>query len=662
MKKGVKILIAIIAVVVVLGGVAAGLFFSGLFDFMKPARKTWSKQVQKALDLDGVKVTDYAEVMEEYKDMYEKPFKANFEVSANLSISELDKDVQKTINNSKIKVETSQNVKEKVGESKITLEADNSKVLDIEFVTNKDKFGVASKDLYDKYLTVSLEDLEEYLKKNNDLDSTDLPVNVDSFSELFNKASELNAYDLLYVSKDDLKSIEKTYKKAFENSIDKKAYTKKANQKVKVDGKEVSTTGYYLTLSGEDAQKLLEDLVDTTADDETLNKIIVEKVNMLMEAMGEDKISSKDVKDLLGNYSKELKESLKSLKDFEKQGVQIAVYSKLSKPVRLEVNYIEDMDDIYSGKTLLSIEYAKNKDIYRIMPDEMQSITIVDNYKKKTDKERIGSLSIKMAGVELGTIDYEIINKDDEKKVALEASISEFVAQQANLDGDIKFKIEVSAKGNYKKEPLDIYFNLEGNYGKESAKITVNGTVEYLDDISVTELKSDNSTNVLKLNSTEQAELVDKITKKASEVLPDRLKLIGVNIKAEDIYKPTNTNNNANLPLKKVTAEEALKEADETVIASRTGGEGVNKYAETLKIGFKSGKIIAAVGEVAFTDKELADKFEKTLLEDNVTRTENKFVIVTDVDEFVKSLKLEEDEISKDDIVTALKDEGYTIK
>ena len=58
----------------------------------------------------------------------------------------------------------------------------------------------------------------------------------------------------------------------------------------------------------------------------------------------------------------------------------------------------------------------------------------------------------------------------------------------------------------------------------------------------------------------------------------------------------------------------------------------------------------------------MADKFEKTLREDNVTRTGNKFVIVTDVDEFVKSLKLEEDETSKDDIVTALKDEGYTIK
>lgn len=662
MKKGVKILIAVIAVIVVLGGVVAGLFFSGLFDFMKPARKTWSKQVQKALNLDGVKITDYAEVMDEYKDMYEKPFKANFEVSADLSISELDKDVQNTINNSKIKVESAQNVKEKNSEAKITLEAKDSKVLDFEVVTNKTNFGIASKDIYDKYLTVSLEDLENYLKKNNELDTSDLPENIDSLTDLYNKASELNPYDLLYVSKDDLKTIEKTYKKVFENSIDKKAYTKKANQKVKVDGKEVGTTGYYLTLSGEDGKKLLEDLSSAFADDETLNKIIVEKTNMIMESIGEDKISSKDVADLLKKASDQIKESTKSFKDFDKQGVQIAVYSKFSKPVRLEVNYIEDMDNIYDGKTLISVEYAKNKDIYRIMPDEMQSVTIVDNYKKKTDKERIGSLSIKMAGFELGTIDYEIINKDNEKKVALDANISEFVTQQANLDGGINFKIEVSTKGNYKKEPVEVYFNFEGKYGEESAKVTVNGTIEYSDDISITELKSDNSTEVLKLNSTEQSELLDKIGKKAAEVLPERLKLIGIDVKAEDIYKPTNTSNNTNLPIKKVTAEEALKDADDIVTATRTVGEGTNKFTETLKIGFKSGKIIAAVGEVEAVDKEMADKFEKTLREDNVSRNGNKFTIVTDVDSFNKSLKLEGADISKEDIVKALKTAGYEVK
>ena len=55
MKKGVKILIAVIAVMVVLAGTFAGLFFGGIIDYMKPARKTWTKQVQKALNLDGVK-------------------------------------------------------------------------------------------------------------------------------------------------------------------------------------------------------------------------------------------------------------------------------------------------------------------------------------------------------------------------------------------------------------------------------------------------------------------------------------------------------------------------------------------------------------------------------------------------------------------------------
>jgi hypothetical protein len=663
MKKGVKILIAIIAVVVVLGGVAAGLFFTGVFDYLKPARKTWSKQVQKALDLDGVKVTDYAEVMDEYKDMYEKPSKSSFEISANLSISQLDEDIQKTINNSKIKVESSQNIKEKASEAKITLESDNSKVIDFEVVTNKDKFGVASKDLYDKYLTVSLEDLEEYVKNNNDLDAVELPSNVDSISELYGKMGDLNPYDLLYVSKDDLKSIEKTYKKVIENSIDKKAYTKKANVKVKVDGDEVSTTGYYLTLSGEDAKKLVDDLAEAVADDDTLNKLVVEKANMIMEAMGEDKISSDDVKELLNNLTAELKESAQSLKDFDNKGIQIAVYSKLSKPVRLEVNYIDDMDDIYDTKTLLSIEYAKKKDIYRIMPDEAaQSITIVDSYTKKTDKERIGSLSIKISGIEIGSIDYEIINKDNEKKIALEGSISELIAKQAGLEGGISVKIEVSAKGNYKKEPVEVYFNLEGKYGKESAKITVNGTVEYDDNVSITELNSSNSTSVLKLNETEQAKLYDEILKKASEVLPARLKLLGVNVKAEDIYNPTITN----LPVKRdeetETSDNALTGASEVITAEKENGEGTGKYTETLKISFKDGKIVAATGTVIFDDKNTADMFEEYLQEENVTRTDNKFVIVPKADAFAESLKLENTDLTKEDIVKALKDAGYTVK
>ena len=51
-----------------------------------------------------------------------------------------------------------------------------------------------------------------------------------------------------------------------------------------------------------------------------------------------------------------------------------------------------------------------------------------------------------------------------------------------------------------------------------------------------------------KLSEEESKTELDKILKKASEVLPARLKLIGIDVKAEDIYKekvevPETTNN-----------------------------------------------------------------------------------------------------------------------
>ena len=676
MKKGVKILIAVIAVIVVLGGVAAGVFFSGLFDYMKPARKTWSKQVQKALDLDGVKLTDYAEVMDEYKDLYEKTFKTNLDITADLSISKLDKDVQETINNSKIKVESAQNVKDKNSQTKITLEAKDSKVLDVEYVTNGTKFGIASKDLYDKYLTLSLEDLEDYLKKNNSLDTKNLPANVDSITDLYNNMAEINPYDLAYVSKDDLKSIQKTYKKVFEDSIDKKAYTKKANVKVKVDGKEVGTTGYYLTLSGEDATKLMEDLSNAIADDETLNKLIVDKTNIIMKAIGEDKISSDDVKELLKNLADTLKKSTSSsLKNFEKQGLQIAVYSKFSKPVRLEVNYVEDIEDIYDTKTLLSIEYAKGKDIYRIMPDEMSSITIVDKYSKKTNKERIGTLTIKMAGIDLGTIDYEIINKDSEKKIYLNANISEALAEQAKLDGDVNVKIEFSTKGNYKKEPMDVHFLLEGKYGNESAKINVDGTIDYSGDVSIEKLDSDNSTDILKLDSEKQAELINDITKKASEVLPDRLKLIGINVKAEDIYnsKKTTTTTKPTTALPTIpkiptttttttsSSANVMKDADTVITGKKELEESAIKYTEMIQVGFKGDKITAVAGIIEVEDEKTAELLAQYLDDENIKRDGKQFFVTMDVDELTDEINIDDDELTKENVKKALEKEGYKV-
>lgn len=664
MKKGIKILIAVIAVIVVLAGTAAGLFFGGIFDLMKPTRKTWTKQVQKALNLDGVKLTDYADTLEDYKDAYNKPFKANYTMTADLSISELDEEVQKTINNSKIKVEMAQDRKEKNSYAKVELESKDSKVLDVEYVANGEKLGIASKDIYDKYLSLSIADLEDYLKKSGE--DIDLPGSTKSISELYNKASEIDAYQLLYISKDDLKDIQKTYKDVFKKSIDKKCWTKKANVKVDVDGKDVRATGYYLTLSNEDAKKLIEDLSDTIADDDTIAKIIVEKYNIIADVIGEDKIDSDDAKELIKSLTEQLKEASKSLdsKQLDGKGLQIAVYSKFNKPVRLELNYIEDMDDIYDGKTILSIEYGKKKDIYTILPDEL-GFVITDSYDKKTDKEKSGTLTVTVNALDgdLAKIDYEIVNKDSEKKVVLDAKISETLTEKMKLDGDINARLEFSANGNWKKEPVNMVFALKGNYGKEKAEVKIEGSVEYTDDVSIPTLNSDNSVDILKLNSEEQAKLLDEILKKASEVLPERLKTIGVDVKPEQIYKtktvttPTNSNT-------------TITEADEYIEGQKEASDAtLGSYTEIIRAGYKDDKLVSIGVAMEFADEEKAKSIYTVLqmssesLEGFVASQEGKRIILTmSAEAFKEQESLTDDQLTKENIKKVFEQEGYTVK
>ena len=117
-----KIIIAVVAILVVLGGTFAGLwFFTGVFDFLKPANDVFSNQLEKALNLEGAKFSDYSDILKEYKEMSDKSYKSKFNITANLKISELDKEIQDIINKSKITIESNADIKNKKTQNKIGL-------------------------------------------------------------------------------------------------------------------------------------------------------------------------------------------------------------------------------------------------------------------------------------------------------------------------------------------------------------------------------------------------------------------------------------------------------------------------------------------------------------------------------------------------------------
>ena len=532
MKKALKIIIPIVivlAILAALGGTIAFLWFkTDLFNRFKPSDKVFADQVKEAFDLKDVKFTEYSDILNKYRNLSDKSMKTKLNVTANLNISQLDKEVQNTINKSKLTIEANTDAKNKNMQSKIGLYSNNSEVLTVDMVKNGNKLGVGCKDIYDKYLIVSTDDLIEYLKKDGSIDATEL----DAVSKVLS-GDGINVYDLLYISEDDLKHFDDTYSvDKILDLISKDCYSKdNKKQEVEVDGETVKALGSYLTLTGADAYKLAEDLVNKIKDDSVISKIMTEKANMVLEYAGQDKISENDMKEILNDSFDQLLKEMSSIKDENEAAVQIAIYSKNNKPVRIEFNALKDVDDKDDKETLLSIEYADKKDIYTVYNNGKAYITVENEYEKKDKNEYKGKLTAKASGVSVGTLDYEIIIKDDESKIYLDLSVP-----MANLSG----KVDITSKGNINNEAVTLNGLVSFKYGRESAEVKFDGSVE-VTDVTIPELNTSNSLNILSLTDAESAAEAEKILKKASEVLPARLKLLGINIDANSIYTPTAT-------------------------------------------------------------------------------------------------------------------------
>ena len=529
-KKIIIPIVIVIAILTVLGGTFAALwFFTDIFNFLKPANEVFSSQLEKALNLEGAKFSDYSEVLKEYKEMSNKSYKGKFNMTAKVNLSELDSKTTDIINKSKITLETNYDVPNNNSQSKIGLYSNNSEVLTVDIVNNKDKVGISSKDLSDKYLVVSTEDLvkklEDTANKTN-MSNNEIKA-LEAVSKNLSSGSSLNTYDLLYISDEDLKHFDDTYKDVLTKLISKDCYSTKKNLEVSVNGDDIKTTGYFLTLTGEDAYKFVEDLTDLLKDDDVIIKIATEKINMILESSNQDKITEKAVKEYMEKAFGELLNNLKSIKDEKDAAIQLAIYSKNNKPVRIDINALEDVKDTDDSEKILSIEYGKDTTIYTLYNQGKEYITVKDEFSKKSDKEKSGKITASISGTAIGTLDYEIVTKDTENKLNLSLNVP-----LAELSAEVK----LHSKGNYKKEPVEIEGNISFKYKKESAEVNFDGSIEY-GDVSVPELTSSNSIEVFKLSDSELKDELNKILKKASEVLPARLKLIGIDVKAEDIYR-----------------------------------------------------------------------------------------------------------------------------
>ena len=578
-----KAIIIILVLLVVLGGVGAVLwFFTPLFDFLKPARDNFAIQAKK---LFGAKTEmsydDYIKSIEPLKAENSKSYVMKANVSANITLPNdmLDYTTQRRINNTTIKFENSYDANTKATGVNFNMQYSGNDVLNLKMVKDGSKVTLASKDFYDKAITMDMSKLREFCKKNN------IDVSEEELSQMEkvynNNPSEDMAnimYDLMYLTEDEYKALHKNYGDILKKYIDKDNFTTKKNQKISVNGDEIKATGYSLTISGKDVYNIIKKIAEDAKDDSNLKGIVVKKLNILKkyvattsESKGRpteiDEFLSKDIEE--SDIEGYINEFLSAFEDAEedlagiKKSAKITIYAdKKSNPVKLDVAIVKNKED--DGNVIFSGEYGDKKNTYTIDLENIMKVAsditgsedmtsnsmmmvdkvvIVDEIKEKSDTARKGKMkvSVKAAGqkLELAQIDYDLVTSKSEIKRNIKVSVSDQLASMLPSSASFELKAEMTGLDT---DNVDMVFDLEGQFGTYKVNVKADGSIKY-GSSNIETYNETNSVDLFTKSEEEIKQIISDIITKASDVLPARLAYYGINVTKQQILQanPTTT-------------------------------------------------------------------------------------------------------------------------
>lgn len=603
-----KAIIIIVSVLVILGGVFAGLFFfTDTFNFLKPASDNFSKQAKKLMGTDeSPKYSDYEEFLNKLKSDSSSSAELNMSMNLSLPSSVMDYSTQKLINSSSVKYKGSYDANSKAMLNDVGLYKDNKEVLTLSMIAKDQAVSVNCKDLYDKYLTLDLSKYESFCQANNIEVDEETKQSIEALSKIKNVDSNKLVYDFYYISEKDFNSLHKNYDNILVDLVDKEKYTTKKNQKVSVDGEDVKTTAYSLTMDGEDAIDFTNKLIDKIKNDSTLKKLIIEKYNIMKDyssafvtASENTKSSTKsaelpeltesNIDTFLSKLVEELEDAKEEFEDNDKC-IKLTIYSnKKSEPVKFEMAILDDKEDD-EGSVIFTEELAKGKNIYTIdlekiaklsgnesssssssrsyldeslytsnttssrnsvssatnnlsrMASSLSKIIIEDSY-EKTDDSRKGT--IKVSAKASGSKQDMLEIKYDTVNSKSESKFN--VSVTSPLSSSISFDLVAEVSG-LDTDTQKVNFSLSGKYSAYSVKIAIDGTTK--SGSEVPELNSSNSVDVFATSKEDLQTIFTDIVTKAADVLPARLSPYGVNVKKEDILSslPQATTNTSATP------------------------------------------------------------------------------------------------------------------
>lgn len=535
-SKKILIIIPIILIILLVAVASLGATLYFATDLFKSPKQLFFKNLGSSITS---KDFDYDEALAEFKKQYELTSKSEGKITIDLDSDKLVEtlalnkntknyaDIVKNINKAEIKYTSESVPTQSKSRFSLTPAFDNKDITNIQLVENGNNYGLKCDDLYDKYIYVENNELSKLVQK-----FTNSPIPVPD------KIQKVNYYELLNISANSRKELKDKYLKFFDEKLTNDMFSVNKKVSTSVNDSQVEATAYNFTINEVQAYDIMTSFLETLKNDETTLNLIVERLNAagITNATVPDysdlsytssiKYETVDVNkdyivELIDNYLDELNEE-KSSAD-SSNVVTFTMYIKDKKLVKFEAKSSDDES--------VSIQITTNGDerTISIFNNNEKVLKAIFTLTKNNNSKNINGNAEIYEDNEITTkIDYTISTSDNYSKAYFKC-IPDFESD------DESFEINVESKGKIGEETVQtsgyIKFNIEG----VDACINLEQTTEYPNDINIDEL---NSKNGLCLNSSSKSDIqkaLSDITKKFQSVLPEKAKILGIEM---------NTNNN----------------------------------------------------------------------------------------------------------------------
>lgn len=337
-KKNIIILVAILAVLLIVGGTCFGLVW------INNSKNIIESSINNTMDVIG---EEFEKAKEEVNNIEEKTVIANLNAKFNLDLSdnvlttEKLKTLQTKLNKTNLNIDIKMNQTQKLIQMVLDLAVENNDLINIDAVIDDNKGYVKFKDVFDDYVQTELTEDTSYVYEG-----------VDIYDDI----------DVIY------KVVDPVIRKEI-----MKGQVEKTQEEIDVNGEKVKVNKHTLTLD----TKLANQMGIAVLESVKANENAIESLVNISQAMG-NSITKEELLEDINNEIENINTDLENLTEEENEMLYFSIYTKGIIPKVVQYSLLDKLNEGFTLKIKEDDKYSLN-----FVYEEKEMLTIEGTYKKE---------------------------------------------------------------------------------------------------------------------------------------------------------------------------------------------------------------------------------------------------------------------------------------